>query len=154
MEPGTRGSGTKNVVLGVVAVVIFGVAAFLYFYPWETAPELPKQFTVHGVCLDTQKEFTVTVPLGEAAPYPNPETGRRTVYPWYFCLECRHRFVSLPPSATAPAAVPTTGPQRMPGMVVCPLCSSAATGAWQPLDPDEAKPAGDAPLPPLPPPPG
>jgi hypothetical protein len=133
----------KNIILGAAAVVILGLAVFLYF--WRSpGPSQFNEFVTPAVDLETGQELRVTYKLGERAPFVNPATGKRTVYPWYFCQDCRKRFVpDLVPSADG-------GPPRLPAIPICPLCGGSRTGGWMREDPDQAEPAGDAPLPKLP----
>jgi hypothetical protein len=139
----------KNLLLVAVAVVCLVTAAIIHFYPWKMAAKHPDRIRIHGVCLETKRDVVVTAPIGESAPYLNPQTGKRTVYGWYFCGDCRHRFVPgrRPTTAPAPSTLPVATALRPAGIPVCPLCGGANCGAWNPDDPDQAHPAGDAPLP-------
>lgn len=85
---------------------------------------------MHGVCLRTGNEFTLTVPVSERAPYENPDTGERTVYSWWYCYDCKHRFVP-PPVASR------DGGLTAPTMPACPECGSMSTGAYDPEFADE-----------------
>lgn len=133
----------KNALLAGAAAVILIAAVFLYFRPRDVA-EFPTEYVVQTVCLETKQEMPVRAAMTERAPFVNPSTGRRTLYPWWFCWECKYRFVPTP--------IPGQGdePPRIPPMPACPHCGSANTGSWVPEDPDAAQPAGDAPLPELP----
>jgi hypothetical protein len=151
-----RGASSKNVILGAIAVVIVVVAVYIYVTQSRVQPQYPSQFTTHAVCLETKKEIELTLPIDEQPPYKNPATGRRTVYPWQFCTDCKYRFVAVgkrPTAAatTAPAGTPTTGPfVRTPQgavLAVCPHCGGTSTQVWAPDDPEMAEPAGDVPLP-------
>lgn len=133
----------KNLILGAAAVVILGLALLLYL--WRTPDKSQfTEFVAPGVDLETGQEVRVTYKLGERAPFLNPATGKRTVYPWYFCEDCQKRFVpELVPS-------PDGGPPRLPPIPTCPLCGGSRAGVWMPDYPDHAQPKGDAPLPKLP----
>lgn len=144
---------SRNAILGVLAVLILGVAVVIYVYPWEVGPKYPDKMTIYGVSLETGEDVVLTVDLPGGAPYEDPDSGKACVYPWHYCFECRHRFVHVP-GANRPSEDATTKPSglaaRFAGAPICPLCNSTQTGAWIPDDEEMKEPAGDAPLPELP----
>ncbi len=137
-------AGKKNLVLGGGALVLLAAAAVLLVTRGGGAQaKFPTGYVVHGVDFDTKTEVTIHATNKDAAPYVNPATGKRAVYPWFFCEECRLRFVpALEPSRTG-------GPPKLPMIPACPTCGKAGT-PWSPEDPEQAQPTGDAPLPALP----
>lgn len=132
---------TRKIVLGSAALAIIALAVVLYAVRGGADAELSNRFTIRGVCLETGQEVVVTYTVGERAPFVNPATGRRTVYTWYYCRDCNKRFV--------PELLPASdgGPPRLPVIPACPLCGGTNMTGWTPDDPDQAAPAGDAPLP-------
>jgi hypothetical protein len=137
-------TGKKNMVLGAAAVVLLAAAAALVFTRGGSArAKYPTGYVVQGVDLETKADVTIHASNKETAPYVNPATGKRTVYPWFFCEECKWRFV--------PDLVPRPGggPPKLPMIAACPKCGRSGT-PWMPEDPEQAHPAGDAPLPAMP----
>ncbi len=132
---------TKSVLLGMAAVAMLGVAVGLYLTRSTGGTRIPDEFSIHGVCLETGVDVAVTYRVGERAPFVNPATGQRTVYMWYLCRDCAKRFV--PPLVPDPAG----GPPRPPPIPTCPLCGGSDVVAWNPDDPTQPEPVGDAPLP-------
>lgn len=136
-------SAKKNLVLGTAAVVLLLAAGVLLVTRGGSAQaKYPTGYVVQGVDLETKTDVTIHATNKEVAPFVNPATGKRTVYPWYFCEDCKLRFV--------PALVPsrTGGPPKLPMIPACPKCGHSGT-PWSPEDPEQATPAGDAPLPEL-----
>jgi len=137
-------STLRKLLLGGVAVVLFGVAGYLLFVRGGSEAKYPTEYFVHVVDLQTKQEAKINAKMTEAAPYLNPATGQRTFYPWWFCQGCRYRFVP-------PATLGADGAPHLPQMPSCSHCGKMVTGPWIPEgDPDVEKPAGDAPLPALP----
>jgi hypothetical protein len=137
-------AGKKNLVLGVGAVVILAAAGVvLLTRGGGPQAKYPTGYVVQGVDLETKADVTIHASNKETAPFVNPATGKRTVYPWFFCEECKWRFVpALEPSRTG-------GPPKLPMIPACPKCGKPGT-PWSPDFPEQAEPAGDAPLPALP----
>ncbi len=137
-------SARRNVILVVAAVALLGAAVLVYALRTREDLSLPSSYAVYCACLETKQEVAITAKLTDPLPFANPTTGRRTVYPWWFCNDCRYRFV--------PAPVPDShgGPPKPPMMATCPHCGSSSTGSWAKGLPDMDNPAGDCPLPPMP----
>lgn len=134
-------SSTKNAVLIGAAIVLLVGAAGLY--AWRSGPEvsLPTKYRVRAVCLETHEEFNLNPKLTEQPPFENPKTGKATVYPYWFCRTCKHRFVGQPAG----------DPPRLPMIPRCPKCPDGGeVGGWKWNDPDQANPAGTYELPKLP----
>jgi hypothetical protein len=91
----------------------------------EPRADLPTERVVYVADPETHQEFTLTVGMAEAAPFKNPETGEKTLYPWYFCHECKHRFLRSAHAATTQPASPH--PIEAPQ---CPGCGSWDCGTW------------------------
>ena len=122
------------------------LAIAVYFFSTRASPEAqyPAEYTSRVVCLETHEESKVTSKMTERAPFVNPKTGRRTLYPWYFCYNCKYRFVPTPiPSADGEAP-------GLPIAPTCPHCGSSHAASWVPSDPDQANPVGTAELPKVP----
>lgn len=137
-------SEKKNILLGCGAVLVLLVAGAMYFRTSSGALPTISKFRAAAVALDTKQELTVSFKPDEPPPWVNPATGKRTVYPWWYCLDCKYRFV--PPLVPNPNG----GPPSSAGRSNCPHCGSANTTGWRPEELEPEKPAGDAPLPTLP----
>jgi hypothetical protein len=138
------GKGKKNLLLGGAAVVLLGAAGVsLVTRTGSARAKFPTGYVVQGVDLETKTDVTIHATNKETAPFVNPATGKRTVYPWFFCEECKWRFV--------PALVPsrTGGPPKLPMIPACPKCGRSGT-PWSPDFPEQAETTGDAPLPAMP----
>jgi hypothetical protein len=137
-------SGKKNLLLGAAVVALLAAAGvILVTRGVGGGAKYPSGYVVHGVDLETKAELTIHATNKEGAPFVNPATGKRTVYPWFFCEDCRIRFVpDLVPR-------PDGGPPKLPMIPACPKCGKSGT-PWSPELPEQAEPAGDAPLPALP----
>ena len=134
----------RNLAYGGGAVGILAVAVVLFVLRGGMESNLPTEVTAQCVCLETKQEFSLNYGLRDRPPLENPDTGRRTVFPWWYCQKCNKRFV--------PNLIPGRGggPPRTPPIPSCPLCGSNRVGVWNPRNPESAEPDGDAPLPELP----
>lgn len=136
--------GKRNIIYGGGAVLLLALAVVLFAWRGGSGANLPAELTARCVCLETHQEFTLKYGVRDAPPLVNPNTGRRTVYPWWYCPECNKRFIpDLVPD-------PRGGPPKPPPIPSCPLCGSNRVGTWDPAIPEQANPDGDAPLPELP----
>jgi hypothetical protein len=134
----------KNLLLGAAAVVMLALAVYIYRTRPPADAQYPTECTVSTVCLETKEEVSVTSKMTERAPFVNPKTGRRTLYPWYFCNNCKFRFVPTPiPSSDGEAP-------RLPIAPTCPHCGAQSACSWDQSSPSQAKPAGTAELPKVP----
>jgi hypothetical protein len=134
----------KNALLIGAAVIMLGFAAYRFLFSGGAEAKFPSEYTVQAVCLETQENLQIKYKPDQIAPFVNPKTGKRTVYPWYFCLTCKYKFVpDLVPA-------PDGGPPRMPVVPTCKHCGGQKAGSWNPQDPEEATPAGVCELPKLP----
>jgi hypothetical protein len=134
----------KNIGLAAVAIVLLGVAGVSFFARGgcKSGAELPSVRRLHCVDLKTGGEYTIEAPMDRVAPFANPSTGELTLYPWYFCNDCKYRFV--------PAPVPSpNGPPKLPAIPSCPHCGSSNCGTWVP-EIYESEKVADAELPKLP----
>ena len=133
----------RNWLLSGASIIVILAAGVVIFTRGSAKAQFPEGYVVHAVDLETKDELEIHASNKERPPFVNPKTGQRTMYPWYFCLECQHRFVpALVPSASG-------GPPVLPMIPACPKCGQSGT-PWAPEDPDQAQPKGDAPLPKLP----
>lgn len=135
---------TKNLLMGGAAVVLLVAAGVITFTRGLSAKaKYPTGYTVQGVDLVTKEELVIQATNDESAPFTNPKTGQRTVYPWHYCPKCNRRFVPQPVPARQ------GGPPKMPMIPACPGCGGPGQ-VWVPEDPEQAQPAGDLPLPAMP----
>jgi hypothetical protein len=130
----------RNLILGGVAAGLIVLAVILLVVIPRGKAELPQEKIVHGVCLACREHAQLRVPLRELEPYECPECGERAVYQWWFCFECKYRFV---PNLVRPAG---GGPPHVPFAPACPNCKGNMCGAWVADDP-AYQPAGEAELP-------
>ncbi len=130
----------RNGLLVGSAVVALAVAAVL-FARGRTAGQLPSQYTTRGICLACQKESESRHALTDIPPFVCPHCGKAAVYPWYYCYDCKKRFVPdlVRMEPGRPLRVPTWT------SCPCPNCRSAQVTQWDPSFQGQA--AGDAPLP-------
>jgi hypothetical protein len=133
----------KKIVMLGLAVVAFVAAGVLLMTRSSSEAKYPTSFVTNAVDLVDKSEAKLSLAMGELLPYKNPKTGQKTMFPWYYCPECNKRFVP-PPTKRADGIV------ALPMIPTCPLCDSRACSVWNPADPEQAKPAGDAPLPKMP----
>jgi DNA-directed RNA polymerase subunit RPC12/RpoP len=131
--------GSRQLLLTAIIVVGFGAAAYS-FLGRRGGPSIAKDFTEPGVCLSCKTEGEVTYPRAEAAPHRCPKCGAQAFYPYYFCFDCKKRFV--------PALVQRQPgePLRLPLGIACTRCGSSNVSPFLPNQPDY-EPSGDAPLP-------
>ena len=130
----------KKVWLSVVAVVVLGFAGYRLFFRSTEAYSYPDRFTGHGVCLACGQESTIEYPAMSQPPYECQGCGEKTVYLWWFCDDCRYRFIpDLVPGKPGEPPKPNPYP-------VCTHCRCMHITSWDPDNPYQA-PEGDAPLP-------
>jgi Zn ribbon nucleic-acid-binding protein len=130
----------KQLVLVLVALGAFGIAAYLVFGRSASTVQIGKNFTEAGVCLSCKAEGQVSYPREEPAPHRCPKCGEQAFYPYYFCNDCKYRFV--PPLVAGPAGTPP----GLPLGAVCPRCQSSSVGPWF-ADQPGYEPEGTMPLP-------
>lgn len=136
----------RQLVLGIVALMIVGVAIGLFFMRSE-GDVTPDEFRVNGVCLACQEEVGVEVSLSNPPPCKCPECGEVAVYRQYYCNDCQKVFV-----------MPLTrrdrhGRPKPPRIPTCSDCGSGDVVVYPPLDPNAPEPEikERLPLPPWPP---
>ncbi len=132
----------KKLVLGSGAAGIFILAGVLLLVRGGAKAEFPRTHKERAVDISTGEEFTIQARNDETAPYANPKTGKRTLYPWYYCEKCQKRVVPLLDKRG-------DGLAQVPMIPHCPVCNSSVV-PWVPEFPEQAHPKGDAPLPKLP----
>ena len=132
-------TGSRQLLLLGIVIVAFGGAGYSIFGR-KSGPSVAKEFTETGVCLSCKAEGEVTYPRAEVAPHRCPKCDAQAFYPFYFCFECKKRFV--------PALVQRQAgePLRLPLGVACTSCGGSNVSPFLPNQP-EYEPAGDAPLP-------
>ena len=130
----------RNLMLGGAALLLLGLAAYLYFSRSGVKADFPREYTVDGMCLACQTPARVSAPLAEHEPLVCPACEARAVYGWWYCYDCNKQFIpNLVPSADG-------GPPRLPVVPVCTGCRSARTGAFISDDPEQ-EPLGKVALP-------
>lgn len=131
--------GQRNLLLGGIAVAAIAVAILL-FARGRGSSALPKEYTIWGVCLACQEEAETTQPLADYAPFECPHCSQHAVYNWFYCYDCKKRFV---PDLGRPDP---GGPLRLPTGLRCRACRSDYVGQYDPQLPTQ-DPVGTAPLP-------
>ncbi len=130
----------RNVAIAVVAVVIIAFAGYRVLTARSGgAMKFPDEFTAAGICLNCKQETTITFHPGEKPPYHCEGCGEDAVYPWWFCNDCKYRFI--PELIRKPGQPPRPTPYP-----VCTHCGCADVSGWDPDNPYQV-PQGDAPLP-------
>ena len=132
----------RNLVLSIVAVVCL-VAALVVFLRTRGrgGNVFADEYMSPCVCLACQLECEIHHGPQDLVPFkcPNPDCGQVAAYPWYFCYDCKKRFVPQP-LMREPG-----GPLRPPENIRCTACGSGNVTQWGPWI--EEQPVGDAPLP-------
>lgn len=136
-----KSSVTRNLVLGGIAAACIAIAAWRFFQE-RNAGALPSEYTVKAVCMTCRAEVECTQTLRTRPPLPCPKCSAKTAVPWFYCPDCKKRYV--------PRFVKgEDGVVRMPIVPACSGCGSARGQPYEPNDP-EHKPTGDVPPPALP----
>ncbi len=134
--------GARKLLYAILIVVGLGTTAFMFLRqrPARLAVDADR-LVVHGVCLACREEGAAAAPWGEQAPYACPKCQVKGVYPWWYCQECRRRFV--------PALVERDAgePLRLPAVVACTGCQSAYVSPYLPEHAQLEPPVGDVPPP-------
>lgn len=128
-----------------VALALLLVAALVVLVFWRSTPRaIPSTLATHGVCLSCKKSGVQKHAVNQIFPIKCESCGAEAFYGWYFCFDCRHRFV--------PELVKRPGePPRYPITISCPKCKNTNVCGIVPQDERQANPAGDLPLPKWPP---
>jgi hypothetical protein len=129
----------RNTWLGIIAAILIAFAGYRLFFGASQRVDLPDTFTGHGVCLACEEESLIVYQKGEREPFPCEACGQRSVYAWWFCDDCRHRFV--PELVRQPDEPPRPTP-----FPYCTRCGCRGVAGWEPDNPYMA-PEGDAELP-------
>ena len=132
---------TKSAVLGGVALVVLGGAAYLFFKP-RAAVSFPTRYTIEGVCLACHAQDRVDAKLTDPPPHRCSKCGQSAIFGWYYCQDCKKRFVPNP--------VKSADRISLPVIPSCGGCGSQRVSQYASDDPEQT-PAGDAPLPKWPP---
>ncbi len=128
----------RNALMGGLAIIAIAAAAVVFFTFRGGREKISEQFTGNGVCLACQWDGEFSYARDDRAPYVCPDCGDQAVYLWYYCNDCKHRFV--------PELDRSTVPPRIPIGVTCTNCGGRHVTQYIPkamLEP----PAGDAKLP-------
>jgi hypothetical protein len=130
---------TKNLILVGLSVVIFATAGAIGFWATRGKPRFAELYLINGVCLSCLWDGEASYKANEGQPAVCPSCNKRAVYEWYYCQDCRKRFV--------PALDRSTNPPTVPPFSPCPGCYCTNVGAWDPRFPEQAVPRGELPLP-------
>lgn len=131
----------RNLILGVIAVIGFGGAAFMFARGGGGRPALADTARDYGVCLACQEQAWITHSAGERAPFKCPKCGAQAAYNLFYCFDCGKRFVP-PLDRSNP-----DGPPRLPPIVgACAACGSRSVMGYVHEGMGE-EPVGTAPLP-------
>lgn len=132
----------RQIVLGAIAAVAFLLTAYFVYRFQRSAPSIPDEFRLEGVCLSCKQSGRAVQHASERQPIECPSCRARAFYGWLYCTKCEKRVVSIEPA-------PDGGPPRVPIAARCPICGRGV-GAYIPDDPTLPV-KGDAPLPSWPP---
>lgn len=132
----------RNIVLGVISAVCLVAALIVFLSNRGQNRVMADEYITLCVCLACQQECDIRHGPLELVPFtcPNPDCGEAAVYPWYFCNDCKRRFVPQP-LMREPG-----GPLRPPATITCTACGSVSITPYAPEWLKE-EPIGDAPLP-------
>lgn len=131
---------TRNLLLGGLAVTITGAAGYFFFSNRGSSGAVSATtYEFRGACLACKQPVQTTQHFDENFPLKCPKCGQAAVYPWYYCYQCKKRFVpELDRSGSGPPRVPM-GPR-------CTACGSDNVGLWVEKMTTQ-QPTGDATLP-------
>ena len=130
----------RNVVLGVLAVAAIAYAGYRIMRGGKAQSlQTVRNFTGYGVCLNCKQEAIVTFGANELPPYHCEACGEDAFYLWWYCRECKYRFI--PDLIRKPGQPPRPNPYPR-----CTHCGCSDVCGWDPDNPYQV-PQGDAPLP-------
>ncbi len=129
----------RNALLAAVAVVLLAVAGFRMLRSSGNAIENIRTYTGYGVCLACKQESVVSYGVNESQPLRCEACGEQAFYLWWYCNECKYRFI--PDLVRKPGQPPRPNPYPR-----CTHCGCADVSGWDPENPYQT-PAGDAELP-------
>lgn len=130
----------KWAALGI-AVVAITLATILFLRNASDHRKYPQELTVDGVCLNCKQEVKARVQAtSDFAPYDCPSCKDTSVYPWFYCDNCRKRFV--------PELIPGAGKNGKPALPIAPKCTACKSNlVLQYIPGFSSPPVGDTPLP-------
>lgn len=133
-------STRKRATLGV-SIVVIGLAVYYSVRNSSNRDKYPQELTVDGVCLACKHEVKARIKAtSEFAPYECPLCKEVAVYPWFYCDNCRMRFV--------PELIPGAGHDGKPALPASPKCTSCKSNLVTQYIPGfHPQPAGNAPFP-------
>lgn len=132
----------RVLVLGTVALVLLGIAVYIYASGRSGPPAPTSTVTLDGICLACKSAVTTTYRSKDGQPATCPKCGQRAVYGTSYCETCGIRFVAqLEPVAG--------GLPKLPMIPMCPKCNAAAT-SYRSYEPEQQQ-AKLGPLPKWPP---
>jgi DNA-directed RNA polymerase subunit RPC12/RpoP len=133
----------RNIVLAGLAIGLFIVAGVI-FSRSDASADYPSTYMLDGVCLQCKQDGRLQLKTAQIPPYECPHCHERAFYPWFYCSDCKVKFV--------PNLVKNPGGGRPHGLPVVPMCSECGgphVGNYIPTDPEQS-PTGVADLPGLP----
>ena len=133
--------GVRPLLWGILVVLVLAAGGYAFFARGKSAPNIGSRFTEAGVCLACKDDAQVTYPREEPAPHRCPKCGQQAFYPWYYCFDCKKRFV--PALTTRDAG----GPPRVPLSVACPMCFGTSVSPYLANQPGYELSGPDGPLP-------
>lgn len=113
----------KNAVLASLAVLALGVAGYLMYATASTGP-LPSTYTAKAWSFSTNSEVEITYGATETEPFTCPETGNKTAYRLYYCMDEEIKVV--------PKLTERDGTYVISGYMECPVCGSKNLMAYDP----------------------
>lgn len=122
-------SQKKNLILGLIAAAA-GAFAIYRLSTFESSAKLPSDYTVQGVCLACKAEAGLTQSVRERPPFECSSCKSKSVFPWFYCPQCKKRFVP-PPEKRRDGSI------GLPIVPSCPSCKATNAGNFDVLDPEQ-----------------
>lgn len=130
----------KNTILAGCAIVLFGIAGYVFLRPSGSKIRLANEYDYRGVCAACKSEIIAKYRKIDAEPYECPACHERAAFQWRYCGVCHKRTL---PELAKPAE---GGPKTVPAFPLCPVCRCFDLSPYDPDRPDQS-PTGDNPLP-------
>ena len=137
-------NSTRNIVLGTIAALALGLAAWRFVSKTPQKFEIPDTINSHAVCLSCKQDAFIGHPKDAAAPWTCPGCGAEACYAWLYCADCNRRFV---PNLIQREGFDRPIPNPYP---YCTHCGCPNVSNFSPSN-EEQSPIGDAALPEWPP---
>ena len=132
-------NSNRKVWLTIISVTVLVVAGYRLIFGSTGKPKLPDTYTAYGICLACKQEATILHQKDDPQPFLCQGCGEQAVYTWWYCNDCRYRFI--------PELIRTPGePPHPTPYPTCTHCSCNSVSGWDPENPDQAR-GHDAKLP-------